>query len=384
MPSNGATMRSRAAVARASASLACATCRFAALSSTERWLMKFCATSSWLRLWLACAIDSSACGLLHLGQRQLVVQLHQQLAAAHPLAVAEIELRHPAADLGPQHHALARPQAAHGLGVVGQRDHFDPGHFDRRGPRRAAGRRSRERLGLSRRLRWCRLFWYHQAAPGGGGDADGGDHGVDCFRCHEESESPSGECSGIWVASKPTCQCSSRRRAAAFAPALSPRRPVGCPAACLPRSLHRAPADGPAPLRRPGWPARRRARCRGRRRARAPSATRSRGRRRVTSSSSACQSSTFFTGCLAAVRQPLAFQPGSHSVMPLSTYWLSTCSVTAQGRLSACSAWITAISSMRLLVVRRSPPNSSFSVPPDLSSTPQPPGPGLPLQAPSV
>src|SRR5687768_3269534 len=103
-----------------------------------------------------------------------------------------------------------------------------------------------------------------------------------------------------------------------------------------------------------------------------------------TNSSRACHSSTFFTGCLVEVRQPFAFQPGSHSVMPLSTYWLSTCSVTAQGRLSACSAWITAINSMRLLVVSLSPPYSSFSVAPDFINTPQPPGPGFPLQAPSV
>ena len=60
MPSNGARIFSRAAVALASESLACATCRLAALSSSERWLMKPCATSSWLRFWLASAIDSSA------------------------------------------------------------------------------------------------------------------------------------------------------------------------------------------------------------------------------------------------------------------------------------------------------------------------------------
>jgi len=60
MPSNGARMRSREAVACASASFAWATSRLAALSSTERWLMKPWATSSWLRLWLAWAMDSSA------------------------------------------------------------------------------------------------------------------------------------------------------------------------------------------------------------------------------------------------------------------------------------------------------------------------------------
>src|SRR5699024_8065691 len=44
---------------------------------------------------------------------------------------------------------------------------------------------------------------------------------------------------------------------------------------------------------------------------------------------------------------------------------------------------MTAVSSIRLLVVFSSPPNSSFSWPPARIHTPQPPGPGLPLQAPS-
>src|SRR5690606_2869392 len=55
-----------------------------------------------------------------------------------------------------------------------------------------------------------------------------------------------------------------------------------------------------------------------------------------------------------------------------------------QRRLRARNAWITAISSMRLLVVSGSPPCSDFSCGPWRNSTPQPPGPGLPLQAPSV
>ena len=59
-PSKGATMRRRAAVACDKASLACDTCRLAALSSTDRWLMNPCPTSSWLRLWLAWAMDNSA------------------------------------------------------------------------------------------------------------------------------------------------------------------------------------------------------------------------------------------------------------------------------------------------------------------------------------
>jgi hypothetical protein len=52
--------------------------------------------------------------------------------------------------------------------------------------------------------------------------------------------------------------------------------------------------------------------------------------------------------------------------------------------LEGLQASITAVSSMRLLVVSGSPPNNSFSRPGARSSTPQPPGPGLPLQAPSV
>ena len=53
-------------------------------------------------------------------------------------------------------------------------------------------------------------------------------------------------------------------------------------------------------------------------------------------------------------------------------------------RVSDSSARMTAVSSIRLLVVCASPPNSSFSCSPARSSAPQPPGPGLPLQAPSV
>ena len=45
---------------------------------------------------------------------------------------------------------------------------------------------------------------------------------------------------------------------------------------------------------------------------------------------------------------------------------------------------MAAISSMRLLVVARSPPEISFSCAPERRIAPQPPGPGLPLHAPSV
>src|SRR5438552_5217406 len=63
---------------------------------------------------------------------------------------------------------------------------------------------------------------------------------------------------------------------------------------------------------------------------------------------------------------------------------LSVCRCTRHGRLSASRPLIAAISSMRLLVVSGSPPDSSRSVSPMRSNTPQPPGPGLPRHAPSV
>src|SRR5712692_7574197 len=69
---------------------------------------------------------------------------------------------------------------------------------------------------------------------------------------------------------------------------------------------------------------------------------------------------------------------------PLRRYWLSVWMSTRHGRLSASSAEIAAISSMRLLVVWGSPPLSSLTRSPKARIAPQPPGPGLPEQAPSV
>src|SRR5690606_34286190 len=77
---------------------------------------------------------------------------------------------------------------------------------------------------------------------------------------------------------------------------------------------------------------------------------------RLTCSSSCCQRSTFFTGCLLAVFQPRFFQLGSQSWMPCITYWESVTRRTLQRRLRAVSAWMAAGSSMRLLVVCASPP----------------------------
>src|ERR1700736_3461851 len=71
-------------------------------------------------------------------------------------------------------------------------------------------------------------------------------------------------------------------------------------------------------------------------------------------------------------------------MMPLRRYWLSVWRSTKQGRVSASNAAIAAISSMRLLVVWGSPPLSSLTRSPKARIAPQPPGPGLPEQAPSV
>ena len=65
-------------------------------------------------------------------------------------------------------------------------------------------------------------------------------------------------------------------------------------------------------------------------------------------------------------------------------YCESVQSSTSQGSFRAERASMTARSSMRLFVVSRSPPESSFSRPMQLSMAAQPPGPGLPEQAPSV
>src|SRR6202789_1565232 len=70
--------------------------------------------------------------------------------------------------------------------------------------------------------------------------------------------------------------------------------------------------------------------------------------------------------------------------MPCSTYFESVYSLTAQRRLSAPKPPIAAMSSMRLLVVAGSAPETSLRCSPATSNAAQPPGPGLPRQAPSV
>jgi hypothetical protein len=63
--------------------------------------------------------------------------------------------------------------------------------------------------------------------------------------------------------------------------------------------------------------------------------------------------STFFTGCFCEVFQPRRIQPSIQwSLKAFTTYWESECSSTLHGLVSASSAAIAPMSSMRLFVVR--------------------------------
>ena len=66
------------------------------------------------------------------------------------------------------------------------------------------------------------------------------------------------------------------------------------------------------------------------------------------------------------------------------TYLESEYSSTTQGSFNRFSDSITAVSSIRLLVVSGAPPERVHSWPLYSKMAPQPPGPGLPEQAPSV
>ncbi len=92
------------------------------------------------------------------------------------------------------------------------------------------------------------------------------------------------------------------------------------------------------------------------------------------------------TGVPAAVFQPFFFQPGSHLVIELSISCESVTTTTFDPSGSARGPLSAADSSIRLLVVSFSPPESSTFSEPSAGMTiaAQPPGPGLPEQAPSV
>ena len=187
MPSNGATMRRRAAVARASASLACDTCRFAALSSTDRWLMKPCATSSWLRLWLAWAIDSSAwaCCSCARGSWSSSCTSSWPRRTRSPSRKLSCVTRPLTSGRSTTLCRERRLPTAWASSV--SLDHLHPRHFDggrtRRPARLARGCARLAVLGPGR----GGLVLVPPGQARGGRDANGCDDGVDCFRCHEIS-----------------------------------------------------------------------------------------------------------------------------------------------------------------------------------------------------
>jgi hypothetical protein len=109
-------MRMRSSCARASATCASATSSAAWLWSTALWLTKPCASSS--RLQVGTRDGRLRLRLLQLCGLQPVVELHQQLALAHALAVGEAEGDDAPADLGAQHHRLPRAQRADGRDLV--------------------------------------------------------------------------------------------------------------------------------------------------------------------------------------------------------------------------------------------------------------------------
>ena len=67
-----------------------------------------------------------------------------------------------------------------------------------------------------------------------------------------------------------------------------------------------------------------------------------------------------------------------------NTFLLLEAGIDVNIRVDDKTPLIAAISSMQLLVVSASKPESSFSPPRQRINTPQPPGPGLPRHAPSV
>ena len=134
--------------------------------------------------------------LFELRVLQRVVELHQQLALAHTPAIGEAELGDAPADLGPQDDGLNGTQAADGLGIVFDAQHFDLADFDdcraattaatwTRGTRRAAQ--------CDTRAGCCTHLFRPDSAPRAleppcrdahRDDAEHRHHGVQFFHCH--------------------------------------------------------------------------------------------------------------------------------------------------------------------------------------------------------
>ena len=172
MPSNGATMRSRAG------GLGQRQLRFGHLQVGRAFVDARCADEVLRQQLLVApvvgaAIESSASACCI-----------APAAAGRPVAPAAgraargrrrgIDLRDPPAHFGPQHHALARPQAADGLRVVGEADRLDRATSTAGGRAPLAGAAASGRASAAPPVgaRHCRgsprlagLFWYHHAAP---------------------------------------------------------------------------------------------------------------------------------------------------------------------------------------------------------------------------
>src|SRR6185369_18056195 len=73
------------------------------------------------------------------------------------------------------------------------------------------------------------------------------------------------------------------------------------------------------------------------------------------------QRSRFRTGSFLLLIQPRLIQPDSHSFIPFARYWESVVRTALDGRFSDSRAAIAAVSSILLLVVSCSAPESSFS-----------------------
>ena len=299
---------------------------------------------------LACA-----CGLLQLRLLQRVVQLHQQLAATHALAVAEAERGDAPADLGPQHHALARTQRAHGLRVVFQRHALDLADLD-------AGRPAGARASPGRGA------WHSRRRCGAGGAA-GARLALGRFCHHHAAHAPA-----TAMPSTATQVCTFFN-VCAFC-AMAHCSVLARSAACGRRA--QAPAPGTPRLAKasarslPGSPAWR---------LDPVPAHLVLLRQRVQPLPQVDVLHRLVVGGLPAARLP-AVDPGADAVAQVLAVGVdgrrhrpaSARPGPRSARSAPCGCWWSA----------RSPPHSSFACPPDFSQAPQPPGPGLPLQAPSV
>ncbi len=103
-----------------------------------------------------------------------------------------------------------------------------------------------------------------------------------------------------------------------------------------------------------------------------------------TSARSSCHISLLSTSFFSFVCHPFFSQPKTHFVMPFMTYCESVLSVSVVFGLQLLSAMSDAVISIRLLVVWRALPPPSYTVFPERTTKPHPPGPGFPIALPSV